>query len=302
MSLKLLNMKRERIKNPFKSKCFRCKFIKCIDFFHKSKRDVGGEFYILYRTVHRKFPPCIVGSSIETLCKIGARLHEIFNETPQPIQYVLPQTVRDLKCSYFLALNGHYRNAFQTLRPAIENFLAGVYFQFLGKYEEFVKWTEGKYKIPKQFSIEIQGKIKEKLDYSFVLEFLVKKGILRSEWKGWVERNIFHELNKYLHPHFLYFELSAECLSCPAVVKYDEEELLKYLKLFQQIFWFIVISIFEMFGFQNFEKDKNVREALEMLTIQPEIIPKFIRSKEYEELLKNIRNRWEKLSHEVKQR
>lgn len=300
-------MKQRRIKNPFTAKCFRCEFIRCIDFFQKSKKkDTGGEFYILYRSVRSKFLPCIAGSCIEALCKIGAKLHTMSGDTPQPIAIVLIQTVRDLKCSCFLALNGHYRNAFQTLRPSIENFLAGLYFQYLDSYEDFVKWTEGKYEIPRQLYKEVcpkeekEGRIKEKIDYYFILRFLVKKEIIESKWQNWISKQIFSELNKYLHPYFPYFETSIGCISCPAVVEYSEEKILEFMKLFQQIVWFIMISLFQMFGFEEFEKDENVKEALKTLTVQPVLVPKLIRSKEYEELLRHIEKRWEKVSHEVK--
>ena len=292
----------KRIKNPFKAKCFRCKFIKCIDFFQISRTDVGGEFYVLYRTVNKKFLPCIAGSCIEVLCKIGAKLKTL-GETPQPVSHVLVQTIRDLKCSFFLAIVGHYRNAFQTLRPAVENFLAGMYFQYLESYEDFVKWFGGKYEIPEELYREIfpNGPIKKKkkLDYHFILEFLVKE-IINSKWKGWIEERI-GMLNRYLHPNFQCFDRSRECVSCPAIVEYSEENLLNFVRLFQEIVWFIMMCLFEMFSFEEFEKDENVKEAIEMLTIQPEIVPEFVKSEQYRSLLISIRERWKEITAERKE-
>jgi len=294
---------KNRIENPFRLKCFRCKFVKCIDFFTSQKKNVGGEYYIAHRSIKEKFLPCIVGTCIETLCKIGVKLNRISKEGMQPIQFILPQTIRDLRCSFFLAFHGHYRNAFQTLRPPIENFLAGLYFQFgiahgYLSWDDFEDWTEGNYKISGELYEKFCGnrKYKEKLDYSFSLEFLVKINVLKGKWKSWIEKNIFHLLNKYLHPNFKYFELHPECIGCPAIVKYEEKELNKWLETFQRIVWFIIISIFEIFGFENFEKDEEVKEAISKLTIQPEIVPQFVRNNEYRHLLKEINKRWREIS------
>ena len=105
-----------------KHKCLECEHIPCIDFYRKLDKFEGGELYVLESTIKNKaHVPCECGALIYSLCQLlvpisDALSFELFN-----------QCIRDLKAVSFLILTGHYRAAMQIMRPIIENFLTGLY-------------------------------------------------------------------------------------------------------------------------------------------------------------------------------
>jgi len=48
-----------------------------------------------------------------------------------------------------------------------------------------------------------------------------------------------------------------------------------------------------MFGYEYFEKDEDAQEGLSMLLVAPEVASEYIRSKEYQEFVKELKQRYE---------
>lgn len=296
---------RSDISNLFSFKCFRCEFIRCVDFFREIGELEGNELIVLAGTVNsRKILPCISGTCIECLCRFALAISK--TDVDIPIFYLLLQCIRDLKCSVFLALCGHYRNAMQVLRSVVENFLTGTYFTYLEDGNAFEKWIDGKYEVPDKLYREVFGKSRKLkfLNYDFILKFLLKRKIMLPKIEKWVKREIIWPLNEYLHPHFPSFEISEKWgnhSECPAAVKFNEEKLKEWLTLFQKIICFILGGLFDIFGYEYFEGDEDARESLSRLIIAPEVVPDYILSSEYKDLLKIVSQRYKEKEKELKE-
>ena len=272
-------------------KCVRCPFVPCVDLFKSFGELEGEELFILRESIRRKeLLPCIVGAPLYTLCRITSALATSKQTEYLPVTHILQQIIRDLKCSCFLALVGHYRNAVQVLRPVIENFLAGIYFTLLGDVEAYIRWLNGEYKVPPSFYEQITGKrVKEgmMIDYHFCLEFITKN-IPKDNRKWWgkrksmIESKIIRPINNYLHPHFPSFEIAKgkKCSRCPASLKFDREELGKWLELYQRILFILLEFLLVNFGDIIFS-DEGAREALHFLIQPPEAKERFLVYMEY---------------------
>ncbi|MEM2972106.1 MAG: hypothetical protein QW270_06780 [Candidatus Bathyarchaeia archaeon] len=283
------------------SKCVQCKHVPCIDFFKSWGELEGGELFLFNKIIEdRKFVPCIVGASIYTLCQCTLNLSNNEETTDLPITHVLLQCIRDLKCSVFLAIFGHYRHAMQTLRPVFENFLAGLFFTYLEDYDSYMKWLDGEYIIPRYLWKEIMGDrkpLKKKLDYEFCLEFMGKRCIHSKYLRKWekqkqkIKEKIIGPLNKYLHPYFPSFEiaLGKRCAGCPAAVKYDEEKLKKWIEVFQRILFLIFDFILQNY-WEQLVADKDTRTALLFLVEPPDVKKEFMQYEEYRKLVEVIEN------------
>jgi hypothetical protein len=299
------NNERRDILNLFSFKCFRCEFVRCVDFFREIGELEGNELFVLAGTVNsRKILPCVSGTCIECLCRFALAISK--TDTDIPIFYLLLQCIRDLKCSVFLAFCGHYRNAMQVLRSVVENFLTGVYFTCLEDVNAFEKWINGKYEVPDKLYREVFGKSRKLkfLNYDFILKFLVKKKVISHEFKEWVRSEIIWPLNEFLHPHFPSFEISEKWgnhSDCPAAVKFNGEKLKEWLTLFQKIIWFILRSLFDIFGYEYFEGDEDARESLSLLIITPEVMPDYILSSEYKDLLNILLQRYREKEKELEE-
>lgn len=291
-------------------KCFECELAYCIHFFkkvdklecieliEKPSELEGMEFYILWETINKgAILPCIIVFPIQTLCRCNLVLSQDEELKNLPVIIVLWQCIKDLKCSAFLALCGHYRNAMQVLRPVLENFLVGLYFMYQKDYSDFIEWTKGKYKIPPSLYYEITGtkplRKDMSLNWQFCLEFLIKKAIypeyqnLWTKRKNYIAQKIINPLNKYLHAYFPFFDI--EHISCPASVKFDKKALNEWLEVLQRILYLILEYLIEVFG-EKLLQNKYSRDALELLVYPKEkrIRNEFLRYKEYREFIKKL--------------
>jgi|GEM_PF-5222560 len=281
-------------------KCIGCQIVPCINLLRSWGVLEGGELYVMRESVRRKkLAPCLVGVPIYALCQCVSALARNEETSGLPLLIILWQCIRDLKCSVFLALSGHYRNAMQVLRPVIENFLAGLFFTYTHDEDAFEKWLNGEYKVPASLYEDIMGvgdgRKEYDLNWRFCIEYLIKKVVPREVKKSWrkleelISKDIISPLNKYLHPHFEYFEVASErCAKCPAAVKYDKEALGTWLKVSQRILFCIFSYLLGEHG-EILLEDDDSREALSMLITPPELEDVFLKSEEYKELVDLIK-------------
>jgi len=284
--------------------CVKCGYIPCINLFKSWDELEGEELFLLSESIRRgKVIPCIIGVPIYTLCQCTRVLAKNEETANLPIVVVLHQCIRDLKCSTFLALCGHYRNAMQILRPLLENFLAGLYFTYTETPTDFQKWIQGDYKIPASLYESITGEKSNKkrydLDWKFCLMYFIKHAVREEYRKRWMRRmarireKIIAPLNKYLHARFEVFEIASpeKCAECPASVKYDKEWFDKWIEITQRILYIIFEYLLAAFGDELIENEQS-REALFMLThpieVERELHKQFLKYEEYRKLIKLI--------------
>ncbi|MCX9010848.1 MAG: hypothetical protein OIN66_06965 [Candidatus Methanoperedens sp.] len=251
--IRVLDMKKENIKQKRQHRnCLKCRIIPCINFYRKGKVNVneldGGEIYFLKETIKEKLiTPCLLGCLIYPMCKLLIPLYEDEGKFSSSLLY--HQCTRDLRASAFLLLTGHYRSSMQILRPVLENWLTGVYFDtryhhsrnesekeiVVKRYNDFL---DGNFKITDKEWVEIFGSTKRKrelLDQKFLLEFMLKENLISREENEKLKNKV-KELNKYLHPHFEFTDVGRpSCPSCPSSVKFDEKEYKECAELFQYI-------------------------------------------------------------------
>lgn len=257
-------------------KCIRCDIIPCINLYKRRGNEEieGGELYVLQQVIDKKLHfPCETGALLQVICK----LTELYMDIDLPSFYLFLQCLRDLKASVFLLLTAHYRNSLQLLRPVIENYLVGLYFDWkilLAKNDEkrkiwqnFNDFWEEKYEIPETEWKEInpnEEKRKKLLDYDFCLRWLIKKGVVKGKIGSKLQKKI-GELNRYLHPAFKHTEIGKpDCTSCPTDVRYDEKEYKKTVTLFQDIITLIIDALgFYISQFLS-EKTNEMEEELKV--------------------------------------
>lgn len=284
-------------------KCLQCDVIPCVDFFRSTEKLEGGEIFVLEEIIkNRLHVPCEIGSLIRSLCKLSVPLTEAFSFP------LFLQCIRDLKASAFLLMCGHYRSSMQILRPVIENMLAGFYFD--AKYllaknkietaevqEAFNQFCDGKYKIPIEEWTELfpgKKRMKQLLDYDFLLTWMVKKGLVSNRSKDWLSK-LIGLLNKYLHAYFPFTEVTKPyCPGCPASVKYDAEEYGKCVELFQNVTTIlleIVYSCVKTYFPQQLDSEE-VQEALGIIKslgdVEKEIKMTIIFSKELRDFISTL--------------
>ena len=233
-------MKKKKSKKVHK--CLQCEVVPCINLYKKDGRLEGGEFYVLEKCLDRKkYTFCECGSIVYALCQLSKEFtdtlsFELFN-----------QCIRDLKAATFLIFAGHYRTAIQILRPVIENWLVGLYWDFkfmtsggknniVREYEKFRR--QENYEIPHDEWIEIfreeaNRKRKRYLSQEVVLRWLLKREVIDGKFKQEINE-MSGKLNKYLHPAFPMTDIKRKgCTKCPASVKFTRKEYTKCIKLFQ---------------------------------------------------------------------
>jgi len=233
-------MKTNQQKSQKDHDCTKCKLIHCINLYGKGTEEMeGGEIYVLdYCLKNNEYTLCEGGGLLDALCQL---LKEFKDFTFYELFY---QCIRDLKASLFLLISGHYRGAIQLLRPVVENWLAGVYWdsklaEFTENNEEYEKFrTEEKYEVSEKewnevFGNEKKSTKKRHLDQEFLSSWMMKREIIDGEYKQEIN-TMCGKLNKYLHPNFSTMDIKkAGREGYPAWVKYNKKEYEKCMGLFQ---------------------------------------------------------------------
>jgi parallel beta-helix repeat protein len=210
--------------------CLQCPHIVCINFLrhelsilNQPKRPSEGEIYL----------PCIPGALLSALCDVIGDIDRNLGETPLTI--LLGQVLKDLRCSLFLFWSGHFRNAMQVLRPALENFLAAIYFDYLENgRKEFNKWASEK----------------EEYKISDYLTYIEKKAIRpegREEWEKRREKieELYSSLSEYLHASkYKTLERHATCFEALGI---DQEKMDKWFSAFTTVITFVLEYLIEIY-------------------------------------------------------
>jgi hypothetical protein len=173
----------------------------------------------------------------------------------------------------------------QILRPTIENYLAGMYFDakyVLAKDDSdrnlarkgFQKFLRDKFEIPLDELRDVfPNKNKfwardKKVGYTFLLEWLAKKDLIDSKVKGKFKAKI-HLLNKYLHPYYGKTEISKpDCSLCFASVTYSEEDREECTKLWQDVVAYLLFTFYTFVKtfFPKHLQEKEVASAIRIVT------------------------------------
>lgn len=305
--IRVLDMKKEHLKQKRQHNCLKCDNIPCINFYRQGENKLeGGEIYFLEETIKEKLiTPCLLGSLIKPMCKLLEPLYD-----GEFLSYLLyHQCIRDLRASAFLLLTGHYRSSIQILRPVLENCLTGVYFdmKYLRSRNESEKeiavkayddFLDGMFEITDKEVQETFGsttKIKRRLlDQAFLLRWMLKEKLISGEDNDKLQKKV-GELNKYLHPNFKFTDVGRpSCPSCPSSVKFDEKEYEYCAELFQVITTFLLKTIYKHIenSFPEKLNDKEIKDALSYVKFLPElekiIERKIIFSRELEDFISSL--------------
>lgn len=269
--------------------CLRCGNLPCVNLFFKGDELQGGELYVLEEEITKgRLLPCSAGCALYACCKLwtGANKKLEQKEKFSPLLITFRQCLYDLKTSIFLALTAHYRGAIQQLRPVLENAIAGLWFtaELTGEDGEedktaisnFWKWMEGKYETPK--FADMVKELRSDL-------FLVNEKT-QSRWQVLIRlthpfypplseqrvRQLWNELNKFLHPYFLNTEVGktlagGKCADCPAHVTWDEKAYLDWLRVFQNLVDILVRLLIGMFP-QMAESDDGKEGLMFLKTLE----------------------------------
>jgi len=162
-------------------------------------------------------------------------------------------------------MSAHYRGACQTLRPLLENFLTGFYFETILLKSESQKdvdeiedswhdWIRGEYEVPKDAwnSTGMQTRyVKKDGDYHALagnrrlnVEFLKRwldKELPDEVFSGsdsQIIQKLTSEFNKFLHPYpknMSKFPGLVEGKLCGAVRAFDQDRLQEFSKLYQDL-------------------------------------------------------------------
>ncbi len=298
--LRVLNRGRD------KHKCLNCDLLPCMNLYRQVDSSEGGELYLYESTAkNRVHVPCEFGVLIRCLCRLSVPISsalsfEMYN-----------QCIRDLKAASFLILSGHYRNAMQIMRPVIENFLTGLYWDIkileAGEDEkaqqaiedEYEKFTEqDRYMISEEDRMEVFGsddtRRKKYLDQDFLLGWLSAREVIDGKDRAELQDQI-GMLNRFLHPNFKATDFSrAECASCPSCVSFDESAYSQCVEIFQDITTLLLVTFCDYIAaFSPEELDNpDVEEVLGMVEnlnrLESEIGRKLIFSKELKEFVRSL--------------
>jgi len=270
-------------KNKEHKDCLRCEIVPCINLFTKRGELEGGELYVMRSIVENKHHvPCELGVLIYTLC-------QLLKEIPSPSSFGLFfQCVRDLRAVAFLILSAHYRSAMQLLRPVIENWLTGIYWDTKfslveptdqGRIEqEYLNFQHGKYEIPE---IEWQGifpnardyRGRRQLSHRYLVPWAVSENIISQEFADRIERQIWL-LNKFLHPNIRFTEVTRKsCPPCAASVVYNPKQYKECTKHFQNVTTYLLETFYGYLrGFcPEKVQDKDIQDVLKWLTGLPQL-------------------------------
>ena len=286
--------------------CLECKHIPCVNFYRKGTKHLeGGEIYVFRNSIkEKKYFPCQIGSLIYSLCQ----LMEPLSDFPSGTMFDL--CIRDLKASAYLLLSCHYRSAIQLLRPIVENYVVGVYWDAkfvlanqngkgLNDVERaYFHFLSGKYEIPIAEWYQVFPKDKrprkKKLDFDFCLSWMVKKGFINNKFKH--EISVFvGKLNKYLHPYGLKFT-EREKSGCPSFVTYQESEHQQCTAYFQDVTSLLldVLYAYISFYFPDKKDSKEINNAIGfpmvLKDLEKEFDTKLIFSKRLKSFLSQFKN------------
>jgi hypothetical protein len=241
-------MKRKKVKHN----CLKCENVPCVNLYRKLGKNEGGELYLYNSIIKNKLHvPCECGALIHSLCQ---SLSIIEDEIPTEL---FIQCIRDLKTAAFLILTGHYRSAMQLIRPIIENWLTGLYWQvkfsnatakekqqITVEYYKFLELEE--YSIIENDWKEIftNSKRKKYFNHEFLTSWLLKRGVKDGKFKSNIQKRMSY-LNRYLHPNFKKTEMSRfDCFGCSSGVKYNNKEFENTIREFQDVVTYILDSIY----------------------------------------------------------
>lgn len=301
--MKTKNVKSKEEHEVSVKECLRCSEVPCVDFHYSRGKLEGGELYVLMGMIEAKLHmPCEVGYLIYSICKLSDPLTKLLSYP------LFIQCIRDLRTSAFLLLCSHYRSSMQILRPVIENYLTGLYFDgrfILAQNEkekqevkrDFENFRVGKYEIPEKEWYELYPHTKRRkrlLDQDFLLKWILSKKMITRRGKDKISK-LIGLLNRYIHPHFPFAETAkASCPDCPACVNYDEEEYKQCIELFQEVMtdlWSLLHTFIKTF-FPEKLHSEEVKEAVEGLKaiggIEEEIKMPVVHSKELKELISTL--------------
>lgn len=291
-------------KNKEHKDCLRCDMIPCIDLFAKRGELQGGEIYVMQDIIKNKHHvPCELGALIYALC-------QLLKEIPSASSFGLFfQCIRDLRAIAFLILSAHYRSAMQLLRPVIENWLTGIYWDIKFSLAEpadqaiteqdYVNFQHGKYEIPEiewqRVLPDIEGDGRRRhLNHRFLLAWTVSKNIISLELADRIGKQIWL-LNKFLHPHVRFTEVArSDCPPCAASVAYNAAQYKECTKHFQNVVTYLLETFYEYIRLSCPEKiqDENIQFALGWLislpTLQKDIKQKLIFSDELEQFILSL--------------
>lgn len=203
--------------------------------------------------------PCVLGGPIKAYCELAESIQEnLGNKT-----YLTEMSwslINDLETAAFLAMSAHYRGACQTLRPLLENFLTGLYFETMLLKSESQKdvdeiedswhdWIRGEYEAPEDAwnSTGMQTRyVKKDGEYHALagnrrlnVEFLKRwsdKELPDEVFSGsdsQIIQNLTSEFNKFLHPYpenMSKFPVLVEGKLCGAIRAFDQDRLQEFSK------------------------------------------------------------------------
>jgi len=167
----------------------------------------------------------------------------------------------------------------------------------MGIQNAFNQFWDGKYTIHVEEWGEVFPNIKRRkqlLDSDFLLNWMVKKGIVPNKSKDWLTE-LIGLLNKYLHAYFPFTEVPKPyCPGCPASVKYDAEEFRKCVELFQDVTTILLETVYYWVKsyFPRQLESEEVQEALGIIKslgdVEEEIEKAIIFSKELKDFISTL--------------
>jgi len=298
----MVNKRSDDEKQKLKHKCLECGHVPCINFYARSAKPFeGGEIYVLQSLIKEKMSfPCEIGALIYSLCKLSSPLGDF------PSSEMFAQCIRDLRASAYLLLSCHYRSSIQLLRPVVENYIAGIYWdvKFLitnqneKELEEVEKdyfdFLKDEYEIPTTEWYEIfpkdkKRRPKKKLDADFCLSWMVKKGDTNNKFKNDITQ-LVSEFNKYLHPRGLkYTEAEkTDCPDCFSFVRYQEDEFRQCTRLFQDVAFLLISVCYKYISayFPDRIDSEEITDAIGFLKVLDGVEKEFNRQLIFSEKLK----------------
>ena len=291
-----------------KHECMRCDLLPCMNLYREIDKAEGGEIYLYESTVkNRVHLPCEFGVMIHCLCKLSVPISDALSFE------MYNQCIRDLKAISFLVLTGHYRNAMQLMRPVVESFLTGLYWDVKviqadsdaetqrmvrTEYERFTE--QDRYLVPEEDKNEAFGSDEQRrkryLDQDFLTKWLLTKQVIDGKDKAKLQ-DMIGALNRFLHPTYKTTDISRpECTSCPSCVAFDETEYRKCVETFQDVTTLLLTTFREYIVTFLHEELENpdVKEALGNIQaldkLENEIGRQLIFSKDLKEFINSLGN------------
>ena len=290
--------------------CFKCQYLPCINLYSDTKGRYG-ELYVLSKYKDVGIPPCSIGVFMYSLCQLTRYIYE---KTQSPALEMYIQGLRDFKASIILLFTGHYRTSIALLRSVLEMFLVGIYFDaryFSAENEkkaeeillEIEDFLNEKYEVPKEIRLLANQPHKKKLDYSLILEYLMRMGGIYKGHEKYLKRlkrdfeKLINELNGYIHAKRLEI-IKPYCPPCPAAVALNRKEHETCIELMQTTFSLILKLLFLTHISEEHLKEKELwEESLLWITwieeVQADTGLKLIFSKHLEDLIKALKTTYE---------